>query len=90
MANALKKAKLLAPGATVESVREVLQEKVWTDHVAIVWGIDDVTEQAKHSKVRLTKEQKRAVLQRILNKHDATQGVTWDTIDAAIDDVKAR
>lgn len=51
------------------------------DAIAIYWHIDDV----KAVDNSLTDEQARIVLERLKNKHDATIGINWDTIDVVID-----
>jgi len=57
--------------------------------IALVWTIDDVLDQAKGSDVEstLTKEDAIDILQKIARNHDATIGVSWDVIDAYIDEL---
>lgn len=54
------------------------------DSIAITWHIDDV----KEVDSSLTDEQCRKVLQIVKDNHDATIGVNWDTIEAAIQILK--
>lgn len=54
------------------------------DTIEISWHIDDV----KHQDETLTDEQALEVLHLIKNNHDATIGVNWEVIDAAISIIK--
>jgi len=49
--------------------------------IAITWGIEDV----KDVRPDLPDEQCMEVLQRVLNKHDAEHGITWDTLQITAD-----
>lgn len=52
---------------------------------AIVWQVDDILSRAKERKIEVTKEQAEEILRRLENHHDATLGITWETIDYRID-----
>ncbi len=51
--------------------------------IALIWSIEDV-QQVRHD---LTDEQAWEVLQQVKNDHDATLGVTWDTLEWAAKDL---
>lgn len=53
--------------------------------ITITWGDDDVRHQASQMGVTLTDEQIINVLNLVDNNHDAALGVTWDTIESAIE-----
>ena len=48
--------------------------------IASGWHIDDVLGQAEDDEVTITKEQAQTVLYYLINKHDASIGINWDTI----------
>jgi hypothetical protein len=61
-------------------VREA-QQLLSPDYVAVFWHISDVQERWE-----ITSTQAREVLQKISGRHhDATMGINWDVIDAAVD-----
>jgi len=51
--------------------------------IALIWSIKDVQE----GRPDLTDEQAWEVLQQVKNDHDATLGVTWDTLEWAARDL---
>ena len=73
-----------------ERLIEVAHEYVEQDHVlqnedsiSIVWSIDDV----KDVRPDLDDEQAMEVLEFVKDKHDATIGITWDTLEYAADHI---
>ncbi len=50
----------------------------------IIWSVWDVLEQAKQRRKRLTRKQAEETMDAIGRRHDATIGVTWDTLNAYI------
>lgn len=61
-------------------------EDYWSDKVAVVWEIDDILWKAQEDGKLVTEEEAKDVLNRMLNKHDATIGINWDTIGFYIED----
>jgi len=57
------------------------------DTISLEWTTDDVKMQLKNRKeeTKLTDDECRDILYRLLHKHDATIGVSWDVIDAHIE-----
>lgn len=51
----------------------------WCDKMAIVWTVNDVIE----NRSQLTEEEGMDILEKVLDDHDCTCGVTWDTINSA-------
>jgi len=66
---------------------EVLKKKLahYEDNCTIVWSPEDVLTLDD----TLTDDQVSWVLERMEHKHDATLGISWDTIDFWIQEVKA-
>jgi hypothetical protein len=53
------------------------------EHVCvIIWSVPDVLEQAKERGIKISKKEAEEILDRMENKHDATIGINWDTIDS--------
>jgi hypothetical protein len=52
--------------------------------IAICWGVEDVKRQAIVRGLKLTKKECQRVLEMVLQTHDATLGVSWDTLDDVI------
>ena len=59
------------------------------DTISLEWTTDDVKMQLKNRKQenKLTDDDCRYVLNLMLDKHDATIGVSWDVMDVYIDKV---
>tara|TARA_R100000315_G_C5158252_1_gene90941 strand:- start:330 stop:671 length:342 start_codon:yes stop_codon:yes gene_type:complete len=68
--------------AEVKRLRKELAH--YTDNCTIVWMPGDVLSLDD----TLTDEQVSWVLERMKHKHDASLGITWDTIEFWIDEVK--
>ena len=75
-------------------IKEVLTEGETTSNVinhngqiSIKWSKEDVIEQAKNSDTNLTDKEVDQVLYRLFKFHDASVGISWDTIDWHIADV---
>jgi len=63
----------------------------WTDKdtIAICWNVDDVRMAFKNinKETTLTDDDCRDVLANVLNRHDATIGVTWDNLIWSAEDL---
>ncbi|MBA7676506.1 hypothetical protein ES703_84748 [subsurface metagenome] len=58
------------------------------DVVAVaIWQVDDVLEQAEQRGIKVTKEQAENILAVIDRRQDASLGISWDTINAYLDDL---
>ena len=55
--------------------------------IAIIWCIDDIKDKAKEMEVsvKLTDKQCMYILWEIHRRHDASLGVSWDTLEYAIE-----
>ena len=90
---------VLEPEQAVQTVKEEMK-KYWEDKVAIIWSIDDVLSIAHPAKWDadgneipveewMTREDAIGVLGNILDDHDATLGITWDTVEIYVSDFKS-
>ncbi|WP_009631577.1 hypothetical protein [Synechocystis sp. PCC 7509] len=81
MATSLVEAGLATDGEQVELVLAAY----WADKVAVVWTTEDVHsvqddfDEDKETS-SLTEEQAQSVLQRAFDKHDASEGITWEDL----------
>jgi hypothetical protein len=57
------------------------------EQIAILWGIDDVRQQAEEDDVELTDKQCREVLRLAKKYHDANVGVNWEVLSSYIEQV---
>ena len=66
-----------------------INDKIDDDTISLEWTTDDVKEQARARGLenKLTTDECRYVLNMMLDKHDATIGVSWDVMDVYIDRV---
>ncbi len=71
--------------ATDQNQVQLVLARYWEDKVAVVWTTDDVhsiqndfDEDEQISS--LTEEQAINVLQRAFDKHDANEGITWESL----------
>lgn len=60
---------------------EALHNKKQNNEIAIIWRVEDV----QAVRPDLTDEQAMAVLLNVKKNHDANDGVTWETLEAAAD-----
>ncbi len=51
----------------------------------ITWSQEDVLHRAKERGMKITEEQARTIIGEIDRKHDASMGISWDTIDCYLD-----
>ncbi len=71
--------------ATDQKLVELVLARYWEDKVAVVWTNDDVhsiqddfDEDVGSSS--LSEEQAQSVLQKAFDKHDANEGITWESL----------
>ena len=65
-------------------IQKALKE-YWQDKIAVVWTVEDIEEIAIDDGLKISQKQAVEVLEQILDKHDATVGINWDTIRYALD-----
>lgn len=52
---------------------------------SVKWCAEDVLAQAKYRHTKLSKKAAQAILEKMIYKHDASEGICWTTIDCYID-----
>lgn len=57
------------------------------DCIAIIWDIEDVKGRADERNMKISNKKAREILAAIERHHGCEIGVTWDTIDAALDEI---
>jgi len=74
--------------ATVKEITAHLLKYDQNAHVAVaIWQVCDVTARAKERGIEITVEQAESIIDRMHRRHDASLGISWDTIDAYLDDL---
>ncbi len=71
--------------ATDQEQIELVLSQYWADKVEVVWTTDDVHSvqddfDEDEQTSSLSEEQAQTVLQRAFEKHDASEGITWDSL----------
>ena len=64
-------------------VLHILQQ-YWQDKIAAVWQVNDVLEAALNSGTPIMKDDAIDVLKDLFEGHDAELGITWTTLDVAL------
>jgi len=60
------------------------------EHIAVaIWCEDDVIEKAQEMNMTITREEAREILDNVEANHDCELGITWDTLDAYLDELKS-
>ena len=64
---------------------EVVLSRYWADKVAVVWTTEDVHSvqndfDEDEQTSSLSEEQAQSVLQKAFEKHDASEGITWESL----------
>jgi len=74
------------PKKAIEEALKILEDE---DRIYISWGTDDILQRAEDLEVepKISKEKAREILQEMERSHDATLGITWDTIDSYFDNM---
>ena len=68
-----------------EYIRATLSE-FWGNKIAVVWETEDVLNVAENMGREITEEQAKNILYYIFNHHDTNLGITWTTLECAIED----
>lgn len=71
--------------ATDQKKVELVLQKYWEDKVAVLWTTDDVHSvqddfDKDEQTSSLTEERAQSILQRAFDKHDASVGITWESL----------
>ena len=85
----LQDAKMIAAGPKAKQAAiGVLSERYWNTRIGIIWNLDDVKQQAKTMGIKITQDEAREVLDRVVRKFDANDGVNWSVLAYHISQVK--
>ena len=57
----------------------------WQDKIAHVWQVEDVLEAAHRAEKPITRAAARSILEEILHDLDSELGITWQTLNTALD-----
>ena len=60
----------------------------WQDKIAHVWQVEDMLEAARRVGKAVTREDAIGLLQDVFHHHDSSFGITWDSLDAALEDYR--
>lgn len=58
--------------------------RYWEDKIAPVWQVDDLLETALNAGTPITKEDAIEILKDLFEGHDADLGITWTTLEVAL------
>ena len=83
MADAIAKELHLEPNAILPSLH-----RFWHDKIAHVWQVEDIYESARRVGKAVTREDAIGLLQDVFHHHDSSFGITWDSLDAALEDYR--
>jgi len=70
-----------------EALRQIILESVedyFDDKIADIWTTEDVRERGEEIGIRLSEEEAKQVLSRVLEKFDAGIGICWEVLDVHI------
>lgn len=74
--------KIIQPDQSSEAL--AVLNAYWEDRIAITWSTGDILGQAKKLGIRITRKRAREILHRMLHHHDASQGISWNTINSEL------
>ncbi len=60
--------------------------RYWQDKIAHVWQVEDVLECARRAEKPITRADAQTVLHQVFEGHDSDLGITWTTLDVALED----
>ena len=62
--------------------------RYWQDKIAHVWQVEDIFESARRAGKPITREDATEVLHEVFDHLDSDLGITWMTLDVALEDYK--
>ena len=83
MADAIAKELHLEPNTILPNLH-----RFWHDKIAHVWQVEDIYEAAYRIGKAITREDAIGLLQDVFHHHDSSLGITWDSLDAALEDYR--
>jgi hypothetical protein len=70
--------------AVMADLNPILNEYQMKADYSISWCVDDVLHQAKEDGIELTEDEAEEILSDVINNHDASIGISWDTFSTYI------
>lgn len=61
-------------------------KRYWQDKIAHVWQVEDVLESARRAEKPITQADAQAILHQVFDHLDSDMGITWTTLDVALED----
>lgn len=58
----------------------------WQDKIAHVWQVDDMLESARRAGKPITRADAAGLLHNVFDHHDSSMGITWTSLDVALED----
>jgi len=62
--------------------------RYWQDKIAHVWQVDDVLESARRAEKPIIRADAQNILHQVFEDHDSALGITWATLDVALEDYR--
>jgi hypothetical protein len=77
---------------TVKDLRKHLDKYLKNNETIAwdIWTLEDVFDQAKNLKIKITKEQAIQILETMQHRKDASIGLNWDVLTIHIEDITGR
>jgi hypothetical protein len=71
-----------------DAIKHIQNYNKPNEHIClIIWNVEDVLGRAKDRGMKITKNEAEEIIDIMEHRHDATIGVTWDTIDCYLGDL---
>lgn len=83
MADAIANDLHLEPNTILPSLH-----RFWSDKIAHVWQVEGIYEAARRVGKAIIREDAIGLLQDVFHHHDSSLGITWDSLDAALEDYR--
>ena len=69
-----------------EHIKSLKEDFINGDAIAIIWTTEDVFTESENIDTEISEEEAQEILGILDRKHDASLGITWDTISCHIDE----
>jgi len=72
---------------TWEHIKSLKEEFINGDAIAIIWTTEDVFTESENIDTKISEKEAQEILGILDRKHDASIGISWDTISCHIDEI---
>ena len=72
---------------TWEHIKSLKEEFINGDAIAVIWTTEDVFTESENIDTEISEEEAQKILEILDRKHDASIGISWDTISCHIDEI---